>query len=151
MVAILKCNCYVCCHNQQAIVMKITKNFTLSEFCGDLLPQTSVIINLTSLCLNCLQPLRDGLGKPVTITSGYRTPEHNKKVGGVPNSQHLYGQAADIKVKGWNPRALLEVIHQLSIPYDQIIVYPTFIHISYDHFRFNRNQVIYKDNVRYCE
>ena len=85
--------------------MKITKNFTLSEFCGDILPQTSVIINLTSLCLNCLQPLRDGLGKPVIITSGYRTPEHNKNVGGVPTSQHLYGQAADIKVKGWNPRA----------------------------------------------
>ncbi|WP_448826708.1 D-Ala-D-Ala carboxypeptidase family metallohydrolase [Capnocytophaga bilenii] len=53
-----------------------------------------------------LEVLRAALGnKPIIITSGYRTPAHNKKVGGADNSQHLTASAADIVVKGVPPRA----------------------------------------------
>lgn len=47
-----------------------------------------------------LQCIREHFGKPVTITSGYRTPAHNAKVGGAKSSQHLLGRAADIQVAG---------------------------------------------------
>ena len=47
-----------------------------------------------------LQCIREHFGKPVTITSGYRTPAHNAKVGGAKSSQHLLGRAADIRVQG---------------------------------------------------
>ena len=47
-----------------------------------------------------LQCIREHFGKPVTITSAYRTPAHNAKAGGAKFSQHLYGRAADIRVQG---------------------------------------------------
>jgi len=50
-----------------------------------------------------LQKIRTHFGKPVTVNSAYRTVTHNKKVGGSPNSQHLYGLAADIAVPGIAP------------------------------------------------
>ena len=55
-----------------------------------------VIRNLQNLCIHVLQPLRDTLGAPVYINSGYRSKRLNAKVGGVPNSRHLLGKAADI-------------------------------------------------------
>jgi uncharacterized protein YcbK (DUF882 family) len=60
-----------------------------------------------------LQVLRDYTGRRITVTSGYRSPEHNKKVGGVSNSQHLEGKAADIQVKGMRPMAVFRVIERL--------------------------------------
>lgn len=80
--------------------IQLAKNFKLSEFvCKD----GSGKVLFSADLINKLQKLRDKLGKPVVITSGYRTPEHNTKVGGSPNSQHLEGNAADIKVNGVHP------------------------------------------------
>ncbi|MBR5035695.1 MAG: peptidase M15, partial [Prevotella sp.] len=59
-------------------------------------PSLEVIRNLQNLCIHVLQPLRDAIGRPVYITSGYRSAKLNAKVGGVPNSRHLLGKAADI-------------------------------------------------------
>ncbi len=52
--------------------------------------------NLQKLCVLVLQPLRDTIGRPVYINSGYRSKRLNARVGGVPNSRHLQGKAADI-------------------------------------------------------
>lgn len=79
-----------------------------------------------------------------TVTSARRTPEQNKACNGVPDSQHLTGQAIDIKPYGSTTYSqLLAHIHNysdLSHVFDQLILYPTFIHISFG--KRNRHQVI---------
>ena len=80
----------------------------------------------------------------LTVTSAKRTPEQNKACNGVPNSQHLVGEAIDIKPYGSTTYGrLLEHIHNYSDNvhvFDQLILYPTFIHISFG--MRNRRQVI---------
>lgn len=70
-----------------------------------------------------------------TVTSARRTPEQNKACNGAPNSQHLIGEAVDIKPYGSTSfNKLLEMIYDYSdhfSPFDQLIIYPTFIHISF--------------------
>ena len=94
------------------IIMRLSKNFTYEEFIRsstaermgiDNRPKTKeeekkVIENLRNLCLEVLQPLRDYVGAPVHINSGYRCPELNEAVGGVKNSQHCRGEACDIRI-----------------------------------------------------
>ena len=88
--------------------MKLSKNFTLEEFIRsntadrmgiDNVPKDEEVIkNLRNLCLEVLQPLRDYVGAPVHINSGYRCKALNLAVGGVKNSQHSRGEAADIRI-----------------------------------------------------
>lgn len=96
--------------------MKITENFSWEE-----LTRTSTGLNntppmdakayLLELCLLVLQPIRNEYGKPIIVTSGYRSEAVNKAVGGVKNSQHLKGQAADIKTDcRANNKTLFELI-----------------------------------------
>ena len=111
--------------------MILTKNFSLEEMyrsdtarrCGiDNKPQTEEVVeNLRALCLEVLQPLRDHLGKPVVVSSGYRCKDLNKKVGGVENSQHLKGEAADIKVR--DREELIDVMRYImdETDFDQLI------------------------------
>lgn len=70
-----------------------------------------------------------------TVTSAKRTPEQNKACNGAPNSQHLIGEAIDIKPYGSTSFSeLLGIIHDYSdrvYPFDQLIIYPGFIHISF--------------------
>lgn len=81
-----------------------------------------------------------------TITSARRTPEQNKACNGAPNSQHLLGEAIDMRPYGSTTyNQLLEYIHRYSDDvhvFDQLILYPTFIHISFG--ALNRRQVIDK-------
>jgi len=83
----------------------LSKNFVLDEFVEsstasrlhiDNTPDFEVKINIVRLCKAILQPLRDALQCPIHVTSGYRCKALNAAVGGVPNSQHMYGLAADI-------------------------------------------------------
>lgn len=81
--------------------LQLTTNFKLGEFLhkDSPMPAPWILDNLTRLA-NRLQVLRDILGKPITINSGYRTPEHNKAIGGASDSFHCKGMAADIVVPG---------------------------------------------------
>lgn len=77
--------------------LKLSNNFTVKEFaCQDGSDEVKIDLDL----VNVLQAIRDSLNAPITITSGYRTPSHNAAVGGVSNSYHTKGRAADIVVAG---------------------------------------------------
>lgn len=113
--------------------MKITANFKLSEFNskdGSAMPD-DVRHNVIKLACN-LQRLRNVLKAPITINSGYRSPSHNKAVGGAKNSQHLTGKAADIVVKGFDPIQVKETIEQLIADGEMLQgglkAYNTFVH-----------------------
>lgn len=92
----------------------MTRNFKLSEFncrSGAVMP-ANVQRNITELAKN-LQVLRDAVGLPIRITSGYRSPEHNASVGGAKASTHLTGKGADFAVIGMSPSRVVEVIERL--------------------------------------
>lgn len=114
--------------------MKLTKNFSLSEFdCKDGTPVPKKYIGNAQEVANNLQVLRDVLGVPVRITgSGYRTPAHNKKVGGAKTSQHLTCSAADINADGYTPLRLANKIETLikqgKMKQGGIGIYKTFVH-----------------------
>ena len=141
--------------------MRLTRNFTYEELCrSDVAerrginnrPRTKeeekrVIENLKALCMEVLQPLRDFLGKPVVISSGYRCAELNKAVGGVKNSQHMKGEAADIHVE--NTEHLLKIMHFImdETNFDQLIwernrAGTQWVHVSYKRVGANRHQVV---------
>jgi uncharacterized protein YcbK (DUF882 family) len=96
------------------MIGQLTKNFHADEFkCKDGSPvPMEYKANLIELATN-LQVLRDVLKRKITITSGYRSPERNKKVGGAKNSAHLTAKAADIKVEGLQPRQVKIQIEEL--------------------------------------
>jgi uncharacterized protein YcbK (DUF882 family) len=94
--------------------MRLTNNFQLSEFnskCGREMPD-NVKVNVQRLANN-LQALRDHLGASISINSGYRSPEHNKAVGGAANSTHVSGLGADIRVAGYTPQQVAQAIEKL--------------------------------------
>jgi len=106
------------------------------------MPDINSLDNMLELIVFCLQPIRDKLGKPMIITSGYRNSEVNKLVGGVSNSQHTTGQAVDFQVSRMTPAQLVEKIKSFGIEYDQLInEYDKWVHISFNKGK-NRKQVL---------
>lgn len=104
---------------------KLTKNFMLHEFvCKD--GSGELMIDLPSIEL--LQKLRDYFGKPVYITSAYRSPEYNKQVGGVKNSYHLQGRAFDIYIEGVTPSKVAEIAEKIG--FTGIGIYDEFTHVD---------------------
>lgn len=93
--------------------IQLTPNFHLREFLhpgAEKELTASIIENLRKLA-NKLETVRITCGnKPITITSGYRTPSHNKKVGGAPNSWHTKGLAADFVVQGLTPKQVQDLL-----------------------------------------
>ncbi|MRJ09429.1 DUF882 domain-containing protein [Ornithobacterium rhinotracheale] len=113
--------------------MRLSKDFDLKEFeshDGSTTPEF-VLKNLQALAKN-LQVLRDFLGKPVMVNSGYRSVAHNRRIGGKVNSQHLQGKAADIRVEGITPEKLASTIEKLiyngKMKQGGLGIYPTFVH-----------------------
>jgi len=111
----------------------MTDNFNLMEFAskdGADFPQ-EVVKNLYELAKN-LQVIRNFYNKSIKVNSGYRSPEHNKSVGGAKNSQHVLGKAADLVIEGITPRELANAIELLiregKISEGGIGVYDTFTH-----------------------
>ena len=102
--------------------------------------------NLKALVDEVLDPLREAYGRPIRVNSGYRCPRLNTLVGGTPNSQHMRGEAADIQPVVGNEADLPELARILieNGKFDQLILYPTFIHVSYRKLGWNRKQVLQK-------
>ena len=109
------------------------------KFCGELPPLPKG--NIEALVRNVLDSARERLGQPILINSGYRCPSHNLHVGGAVNSQHTRGEAADIRCA--DNLMLLDIIRELG-NFDQLIIYPTFLHVSYKRSGANRHQVLRK-------
>jgi len=113
--------------------MILTKNFRKQEFesrDGADMPQ-SVFKNIQEVADN-LQVLRDYLGVPIHINSAYRSPKHNKNIGGKSKSYHLKGMAVDISVKHHSPRkvrrAILKLIRIGGMKEGGIGLYNGFVH-----------------------
>lgn len=83
----------------------------------------------TDMLVNALETLRADLGVPVIVTSGYRCPDHNKAVGGEPNSQHVRGMAADVTVKGMTPDEVYEVARKIPA-FGGFGLASTFLHLD---------------------
>ena len=129
--------------------MKITKNFSLAELTKtstgiDNNPDRQQVTALINLCGKVLQPVRDMYGRPIHVSSGYRSTAVNKAVGGARNSQHLLGEAADITVYNrMGNKQLFEIIRD-NLSFDQLINERDFswIHVSYKSEEENRKQVL---------
>lgn len=125
-------------------------------------PPMEAVQNLQHLCLCTMEPLREALGLPVIITSGYRTKRLNDILSHASHrSQHCVGSACDFYV-GWSPslnargqagtvcpsarerliKAFRLILTSPSIDFDQLILYPNFIHVSYVSPEANRHYIM---------
>lgn len=143
--------------------MRLSNNFKLSEFefsntankfgINNSAPAI-VIPRLQALVTDLLQPICDATGWRAVISSGYRCPELNRRVGGVSTSQHVKGEAADTmfyldtassnklrsnadgtqtrKPEFLKPTEVADRVDALGLEYDQMIIYPNFVHLSYN-------------------
>ena len=108
-------------------------------------PSEDVKKNIELLVEKILDPLRESFGKPIIVTSGYRCKELNKAVGGAAKSQHMSGEAADIRSvedsKSANKK-LFELIIELGLPFDQLINEHDYdwVHVSYG--KRNRRMIL---------
>lgn len=134
---------------------QLTEHFTLDELCHSEtavakglsnIPDKAQTENLKTLAENLLQPVRDRYGKPMYINSGFRSPQVNKAVNGSPTSDHMNGRAADVRTD--NPRELFNLVRRSGLSFDQLILYPTFVHMSFRSRETNRNQVLYAKGVQ---
>ena len=117
---------------------RLSKHFMLAEFLNqgkytDNVPTMQAVANLTYGCLMLLEPARLEVG-PILINSGYRNSRVNSLVGGVSNSQHLIGQAADIRPQ--DPAQLPRLVAFLKSceHTDQLLTAPTWLHVSWNPF-----------------
>jgi len=105
---------------------KVSENFNLREFVS---PDTNEV-KLESEVVFRLQKLRDLIGRAITVTSGYRTPEYNQQVGGVPRSYHMLGQAADIYCSGMSTKKLAQLANEVGFRGIGTYVKDGFVHVD---------------------
>lgn len=135
------------------------KYFTIDEMCRsntakarkiDNTPNEEVKKNLQNLIEHILDPLREKYGKPIVVSSGYRSEKLNRAIGGSKTSQHCIGQAVDIHAtvnSRKNNMEIFKLIKDMKLPYDQLIYEygdntgPDWVHVSYG--PRNRRQIVY--------
>ena len=118
--------------------MNLSPHFTLEELTNsqtavrqgiDNVPPPHELQNLFRVA-EILEQVRDLVGKPINVSSGYRSPSLNKAIGGAPDSAHVKGLAADINAYGMSARDLALKIQASGILYDQLIYEGTWVHIG---------------------
>ena len=124
---------------------QLSTNFTLEELTFSQTASRLGIVNapeaqqidaLKDLCVHVLQPLRDALGEPIVVSSGFRCPALNRAVYGAPDSQHVFGQAADLQCFAFTPAEFFRRTVALNLPFDQLIFeggpQAVWVHVSYN-------------------
>ena len=107
--------------------VQLARHFKVKEFaCKD----GSQVVFIDEYLYTILDILREKLGKPVIINSGYRTPTRNKEVGGAKYSYHMRGMAADIRVNGMTGKEIANKLDKIIPDECGIIVHSTWVHID---------------------
>ena len=130
---------------------QLSKSFTLAELVFsqtaardgiDNTPNAQQVRAMRALCANILQPLRDSVGMPLIVSSGYRCPRLNRAIGGSMTSQHMEGRAADVVCFGIETKELFKRVLELKLPFDQLIYeggrQSIWVHVSFDPKRDRR-------------
>lgn len=133
----------------------LSRSFTLEEM---VFSQTAVrkgirnkpsprhVEALRALCGVILQPLRDSLDAPLSVTSGYRSPDLNRAIGGAKHSQHMDGQAADLMCFSLSTADVFKRVLQLGLPFDQLIYEggrkSMWVHVSFNADGTNRGEIL---------
>jgi len=145
--------------------MQLSKHFKLEEFTKsmtatrkgiDNTPGAGEIKNLENLCYEILEPLRAKFDKPITITSGYRSPLLSEAIGSKSTSQHCKGMASDLEIFGI-PNIQIAHWLQNNVDFDQLILEfyspddpaAGWVHISYNEKGANRKQVLTYDGKKF--
>ena len=146
--------------------MQLSKNFKLEEFTKSMTatrkginnePGSCDIKNLENLCYEILEPLRAKFGKPIIITSGYRSEELCEAIGSKKTSQHSKGQAADLEIASI-PNIQIAYWLKNNVDFDQLILEfyskddPSagWVHVSYNEKGSNRKQVLTYDGKKFA-
>lgn len=136
--------------------MQLSEHFSLEELCYsqraaenaiDNTPSAAVAERLRFLCTMCLEPIRDLLGTPLHVSSGFRCEALNRFVGGEPSSQHTRGEAADFLPAGAELDDAFLSIANGALDFDQVIREPSWIHVSYRPDRNNRRECLVAEQV----
>ena len=104
---------------------RMSRNFTLGELASK---DGSNLVLLHPALILGLQRMRDHINMPINVASCYRSPEHNKRIGGAIGSLHMLGMAADIKINGMSPIEVASLASDMG--FGGIKAYPTFTHID---------------------
>ena len=144
------------------MAVQLTKHFSLEELCASATakargiqnkPNAQQIISLVYLAAYVLEPLREAMHEPIPISSGFRCEQLNRAVGGVSNSQHMRGQAADLCINGdlKKGRKWFDYI-KTHLNFDQLIWEHSsngtyWVHVSFVHPDFGRNRRQAIDNL----
>ena len=144
------------------MAVQITKHFTLEELCASATdkargiqnkPTVQQIVALVYLTCYVLEPLREAMNEPIPISSGFRCEQLNRAVGGVANSQHMKGQAADLCIGGDIEKGKRWFNYiKTHLPFDQLIWEHSksgtyWVHVSFVHPDFGRNRRQAIDNL----
>ena len=138
--------------------MKLSKNLTLKEAVKSNtairlgipnIPEDWEIHNLRAVAENVFQPVRDHFGVPIAVSSGYRSKELNKAIGGSKYSQHMIGEALDIDAHVFGKVTNAEIFNYIknNLEWDQMIwefgddEEPNWVHVSYKEAGHNRKQI----------